>query len=75
MKKTRRSKNSWMEDLIPDPERRVEVLRRMYNGDPVVVQDGIFTDLLQAIIDAAHRLTYAVKDNDILIAKCRFHYD
>lgn len=22
-----------------------------------------------------HRLIYQVKDNDILIAKCRFHYD
>ena len=42
-----------MEDLIPDPERRAEVLKRMYNGDPVVGQDGIFTDLLQAMIDAA----------------------
>lgn len=42
-----------MEDLIPDPERRAEVLKRMYNGDPVVGHDGIFTDLLQAMIDAA----------------------
>lgn len=42
-----------MEDLIPDPERRSEVLKRMYNGDPVVGQGGIFTDLLQAMIDAA----------------------
>jgi len=53
MKKTRRSKKPRMEDLIPDPERRAEVLKRMYNGDPVVGQDGIFTDLLQAMIDAA----------------------
>lgn len=26
-------------------------------------------------IDNEHRLTYAVKDNEILIAKCRHHYD
>ena len=26
-------------------------------------------------IDAEHRLIYAVSGDDILIAKCRFHYD
>ncbi len=26
-------------------------------------------------IDKEHRLIYMVKDDDILIAKCRFHYD
>jgi len=26
-------------------------------------------------IDDEHRLIYQVKDNSILIAKCRFHYD
>lgn len=26
-------------------------------------------------IDKEHRLIYRVKDNEILIAKCRFHYD
>ncbi len=26
-------------------------------------------------IDEEHRLIYQVKDNDILIAKCRYHYD
>lgn len=26
-------------------------------------------------IDNEHRLIYAVKDEDILIVKCRFHYD
>lgn len=26
-------------------------------------------------IDEQHRLIYQVKDNEILIAKCRFHYD
>ena len=26
-------------------------------------------------IDGEHRLIYSVKDDEILIAKCRFHYD
>ena len=26
-------------------------------------------------IDGEHRLIYRVKDDEILIAKCRFHYD
>jgi len=26
-------------------------------------------------IDAEHRLIYRIKDDEILIAKCRFHYD
>ena len=26
-------------------------------------------------INSEHRLIYAVKDDEILIAKCRFHYD
>ena len=26
-------------------------------------------------IDSEHRLIYAVRDDEILIAKCRFHYD
>ena len=26
-------------------------------------------------IDNEHRLIYAVRDDEILIAKCRFHYD
>ena len=26
-------------------------------------------------IDGEHRLIYQVKDSEILIAKCRFHYD
>lgn len=26
-------------------------------------------------IDAEHRIIYAVREDEILIAKCRFHYD
>ncbi len=53
MKREKRIRKPRMEDLIPDPERRAEILSRMYKGDPVVGQDGIFTDLLQAMVDAA----------------------
>jgi putative transposase len=52
-KKTIRSKRPRLEDLIPDPERRAEVVKRMYSGDSFVGRDGIFTDLLQALVDAA----------------------
>ncbi|MBE0647337.1 MAG: IS256 family transposase [Bacteroidales bacterium] len=53
MEKKKRIKRPKLEDLIPDKERREEVVRRMYQGDPVVGEDGIFTDLLQAIVNAA----------------------
>ena len=47
-----------LEDLIPDKERREEIVRRMYNREPIVGEDGIFTDLLQALVnvflDGAH---------------------
>lgn len=42
-----------LEDLIPDKERREEIVRRMYNREPIVGEDGIFTDLLQALVNAS----------------------
>lgn len=42
-----------VEDLVPDSELREKVMKRLYNGDPVVGKDGIFTELLQSLIDAA----------------------
>ncbi len=42
-----------MEDLIPDAEKRQMVLQRLYQGDPLVGDGGIFTDLLQALVNAA----------------------
>ena len=42
-----------MEDLIPDQDRREEVMRRLYQGDDIVGEGGIFTDLLQALVNAS----------------------
>jgi len=42
-----------MEDLIPDPVRRTEVLSRLYNNDSLLGEGGIFTDMLQSMINAA----------------------
>lgn len=42
-----------LEDLIPDAERRQEILGRMYKGDKLLGEKGIFTDLLQAMVNAA----------------------
>lgn len=52
MRKQTRGKKK-LEELIPDKERREEILRRMYQGDPIVGKKGIFTDLLQAMVNAA----------------------
>jgi transposase-like protein len=42
-----------MEDLIPDPKKRTEVLSRLYKGDPILGDGGIFTDMLQAFVNAS----------------------
>lgn len=42
-----------MEDLIPDKDRREEVMRRLYQGDDIIGEGGIFTDLLQALVNAS----------------------
>jgi transposase-like protein len=42
-----------MEDLIPDANRRNEVMRRLYNNESLLGQGGIFTDMLQSMINAA----------------------
>ncbi len=53
MEKKKRIKRPRLEDLIPDDNRRKEVVSRLYNGDPIVGEDGIFTDLLQALVNAS----------------------
>ena len=53
MKKKKRIVRPRLEDLIPDDDRRKEVVNRLYNGDPIVGEDGIFTDLLQALVNAS----------------------
>lgn len=51
MKKQERSPR--LEELIPDAKRREEILRRLYSGDDLIGKQGIFTDLLQSMINAA----------------------
>jgi putative transposase len=53
MKNKNQNKRPSLEDLFPDKEKREEVVRRLYNGDAIVGRDGIFTDLLQALINAS----------------------
>jgi putative transposase len=53
MEKKKRTKRARMEDLIPDEQKRNEVVSRLYKGDPILGDGGIFTDLLQAIVNAA----------------------
>jgi len=53
MDKKKKNRSPRMEDLIPDKERREEVIRRLYQGDDIVGEGGIFTDLLQALVNAS----------------------
>lgn len=53
MENKKRRRSPRMEDLIPDKKRREEVLRRLYQGDDIVGEGGIFTDLLQALVNAS----------------------
>jgi len=53
MEKKKRTKAPSMEDLIPDVKRRNEVMRRLYNNESLLGQGGIFTDMLQSMINAA----------------------
>ena len=53
METKHRTKQPRLVDLIPDEAKRNEIVSRLYNGDPVVGDGGIFTDLLQALVNAA----------------------
>ena len=53
MEKMKRTSAPKMEDLIPDANRRKEVIRRLYNNESLLGKGGIFTDMLQTIINAA----------------------
>lgn len=54
-KKAKKKPNRYasMEELIPDESRRKEVLSRLYKGDPIIGYGGIFTELLQSMVNAA----------------------
>ena len=53
-----------------------DISRQPYSGigkpEPLKFQ---YTGYWSRRIDGEHRLIYKVKDDEILIAKCRFHYD
>ena len=51
--KTRRAAVPRMEDLIPHEVKRTEVMRRLYNNDSLLGEGGIFTEMLQSMINAA----------------------
>lgn len=53
MERKKQSKRPRMEDLVPDPKKRTEVLSRLYKGDPILGDGGIFTDMLQTFVNAA----------------------
>lgn len=39
--------------MIPDEPRRTEILGRLYQGDPLLGDGGIFTEMLQSFVNAA----------------------
>jgi len=53
METKHRTKQPRLVDLIPNEAKRTEIVSRLYNGDPIVGDGGIFTDLLQALVNAA----------------------
>ena len=42
-----------IEELIPDESKRKEVLERLYKGDAILGDGGIFTEMLQTFVNAA----------------------
>ena len=53
MARQKKEKKPRLEELIPDDAKRAEILSRLYNGDPIVGDGGVFTDMLQAMVNAA----------------------
>ena len=49
----KREKRMRLEEIIPDDEMRTEMLSRLYKGDPILGDKGIFTNLLQSFVNAA----------------------
>lgn len=50
---TKREKKMRLEEIIPDDELRTEMLSRLYKGDPILGEKGVFTNLLQSFVNAA----------------------
>jgi toxin YoeB len=68
--KTHKKKLKRINDLIKDISRHPNE----GNGKPEPLK-YIYSGFWSRRIDDEHRLIYQVKDDEILIAKCRFHYD
>ena len=68
--KTDKKKLKRINNLIKD------ISRHPYDGivKPEPLKDK-YSGFWSRKIDNEHRLIYQVKDDEVLIAKCRFHYD
>ena len=49
----RREKRKRLDEIIPDDSIRNEMLSRLYKGDPILGEKGVFTNLLQSFVNAA----------------------
>jgi len=52
-----------LQEIIPDDEMRTEMLSRLYKGDPILGDKGIFTNLLQSFVNLL------IKSVSIMITK------
>jgi len=51
--KIKKKQESAIRRAITGRKERTEIVSRLYQGDPIVGKDGIFTDMLQALVNAA----------------------
>jgi hypothetical protein len=49
----KREKRLRLNEIIPDDAIRNEMLTRLYKGDPILGEKGVFTNLLQSFVNAA----------------------
>jgi putative transposase len=49
----KREKRLRLNEIIPDDAIRNEMLNRLYKGDPILGEKGVFTNLLQSFVNAA----------------------
>ena len=49
----KREKRLRLNEIIPDDAIRNEMLSRLYKGDPILGEKGVFTNLLQSFVNAA----------------------
>ena len=68
--KTDKKKLKRINDLLKDISRHP--FEGIGNPEPLKYK---YAGFLSSRIDDQHRLIYQMRDDEILIAKCRFHYD